>query len=219
MQCSDCQRRGSSVANVASVSSMASASVAETASSLPSTPSPITVSPGSPTPPASPTWKPPSDASDAPVLWPPPPPSGCNGAGTSTTSTTWSSRQLCIDNIDLSLPLTSTLLKHAKLSGLSHRRLLGLDQPVSSPPLSLSLSSFSISTLFLSLCFFFYQFTNPLRPPNPPPTPFHLILIHFNCVNPRSLRYCDGRRRFFESSPILLWNIPVTAFLKLLRDP
>ena len=155
MQCSDCQRRGSSVANVASVSSSVASTSAETASSLPSTPSPITVSPGSPTPPASPTWKPPSDASDAPLLWPTPPPSSCNGAGTSTTST-WSSRQLCLDNIDLSLPLTSTLLKHAKLSGLSHRRLFGLDQPVS-PRLHLFISVFIIISIFILIPFFSFS--------------------------------------------------------------
>lgn len=35
------------------------------------------------------------------------------------------------DNIDLSLPLTSTLLKRATLAGVSHQQLLGLDRAVS----------------------------------------------------------------------------------------
>jgi len=159
MQCADCQRRGSSIAGVAGVATASgstssaatrSASATVGASSPPSSPvpSPLTVSPGSPTPPASPTWKPPSDASTPVALWQPPPlpPSltssshlsmvaqGSNGAGTTSSSSSWSSRQLCLplDNIDLSLPLTSTLLKHAKLSGLSHRRLFGLDKPEAS---------------------------------------------------------------------------------------
>lgn len=116
MQCSECQRRGTT--NVASPPS--TTSLSQTAVTSPV----VGVSPGSPTPPASPAAKPPL------------PPHHYHLHHPSTTTTTPpqlppSMLALTAHSIDLSLPLTSTLIKRAQLSGVSHRQLLGLDRAVS----------------------------------------------------------------------------------------
>lgn len=100
----------------------------------------------------------PSAAAKSSHHLPPTPPQSSRHASTTTTSSSssWSQQQLrylglgqaspipptpsssllmglavTTNNIDLSLPLTSTLLKRATLAGVSHQQLLGLDRAVS----------------------------------------------------------------------------------------
>nr|SVE73532.1 EOG090X05H5 [Daphnia atkinsoni] len=125
-----------------------------------SAPSNQSVSPGSPTPPASPhtpanvTTAPSSVKSHQHHHLPPTPPQSSRHSG----SDSWSQQRqqlrllglgqatpipptpttllmglvVTTNNIDLSLPLTSTLLKRATLAGVSHQQLLGLDRAESS---------------------------------------------------------------------------------------
>ena len=121
MQCADCQRRGNGAAGavVGAVSPPSSTTQV----------SPLLhqngVSPGSPTPPASPQIHPTAapntkqQSHHHPLLLPPTPPQSQLMLAVTT------------NNIDLSLPLTSTLLKRATLAGVSHQQLLGLDRAVS----------------------------------------------------------------------------------------
>jgi len=85
---------------------------------------PSGVSPGSPTPPASPA------GSSKPLTLAP----HHYLPGAQTLS------RLALTDIDLSLPLTSTLLKRAQLSGVSHQQLLGLDRAVSGTEILFKLS-------------------------------------------------------------------------------
>nr|SVE91739.1 EOG090X05H5 [Daphnia sinensis] len=118
------------------------------------------VSPGSPTPPASPHTPANVTATAAPATvklhhhhhLPPTPPQSSRhsdswsqqqhqlrllGLGQATAipptpSTLLMGLAVTTNNIDLSLPLTSTLLKRATLAGVSHQQLLGLDRAESS---------------------------------------------------------------------------------------
>ena len=143
MQCADCQRRGNGAAGavVGAVSPPSSTTQV----------SPLLhqngVSPGSPTPPASPQIHPTAapntkqQSHHHPLLLPPTPPQSQLMLAVTT------------NNIDLSLPLTSTLLKRATLAGVSHQQLLGLDRAVS--------FFFPLNSTFLFHSFtqfFFYNF-------------------------------------------------------------
>lgn len=136
MQCADCQRRGNGashggIVSVSPPSSQVSGLMAPSGNAG--------VSPGSPTPPASPanannglsaphskTLHPDATTVHHHHLPPTPPHQHHHHF-----------QQLPLmlavttDNIDLSLPLTSTLLKRATLAGVSHHQLLGLDRAVS----------------------------------------------------------------------------------------
>lgn len=122
------------------------------------------VSPGSPTPPASPHT--PANVTTAPASvkshqhhhLPPTPPQSSRHSGNDswsqqrqqlrllglgqaspippTPTTLLMGLAVTTNNIDLSLPLTSTLLKRATLAGVSHQQLLGLDRAVSFPTLN-----------------------------------------------------------------------------------
>nr|SVE76981.1 EOG090X05H5 [Daphnia lumholtzi] len=154
MQCADCQRRGNGASSAANVILPSSSKVvAPTSTPTPDSLLPNqSVSPGSPTPPASPHT--PANLTAAPTsvklhhhLPPTPPQSSRHSDGWSqqqhplrllglgqatpippTPSTLLMGLAVTTNNIDLSLPLTSTLLKRATLAGVSHQQLLGLDR-------------------------------------------------------------------------------------------
>ncbi|KAI9551655.1 hypothetical protein GHT06_021991 [Daphnia sinensis] len=160
MQCADCQRRGNGASSAANVilpspsQLVAPASTPTPNSLLPNQ----SVSPGSPTPPASPHTPANVTATAAPATvklhhhLPPTPPQSSRhsdswsqqqhqlrllGLGQATAipptpSTLLMGLAVTTNNIDLSLPLTSTLLKRATLAGVSHQQLLGLDRAESS---------------------------------------------------------------------------------------
>lgn len=69
-----------------------------------------------------------------------------------------------LDGIDLSLPLTSTLLKHAQLCGVPRQRLLGLDRAVSYFPticIFIDYYSFSVNAACTPVGFIFTHNTRP----------------------------------------------------------
>ena len=134
MQCADCQRRGgggggNGVVSPPSRQLSPTVVVASSHHHHQHHSGSNGVSPGSPTPPASPAslglglvGK--TDVALAASAQTPPLPAAAAGLMLA----------LSAHNIDLSLPLTSTLIKRAKINGVSHRPLLGLDRAVSDPP-------------------------------------------------------------------------------------